>query len=163
MKGIYRDILKHPDGRIVFDSGWKSNTIVAAGRTLLAAIMKNDQSRGIQYLAVGKGEDVWDSKPVPVPDGLLGLVAPAPRDPHQTLNFAYLDATGNGVDKPTTRLQITATLPQGYPAPLQGTAYYPLREFGLFGGDGYLINCVRHAVIHKDTAATLVRVIRLSF
>lgn len=39
----------------------------------------------------------------------------------------------------------------------------PLREFGLFGlfdGKDYMINCVRHPVIHKDAASTLVRVIR---
>lgn len=36
----------------------------------------------------------------------------------------------------------------------------PLREFGLFDGKDYMINGVRHPVIHKDAASTLVRVIR---
>lgn len=163
IEGMYRDVLKRDDERIVFDSGWKPNTIVDAGRTLLAAIMKNDQSRGIQYLAVGQGVEEWDNKPEPVPANLRALIAMAPRDPDQVPDIAYLDTTGNTAGTPTTRLQVTVTLPPGYPPPLPGTSYYPLREFGLFGGDDYLINCVRHAVIHKDAAATLVRMIRLSF
>jgi hypothetical protein len=41
-----------------------------------------------------------------------------------------------------------------------------LREFGLFGqlaGSDYMLNSIRHPVIHKDGDATLIRVVRLYF
>jgi len=53
----------------------------------------------------------------------------------------------------------------GFPAPVEFNTY-PLREFGLFGifaGQPFMINCVRHPVIYKDLSATLVREIKLYF
>ena len=52
------------------------------------------------------------------------------------------------------------------PPPDENLSSYPLREFGLFGKYGtipYMIDCIRHPVIHKDTSTTLVRVVRLYF
>lgn len=178
IKGIYRDILIR-DRKIVHDSRWMSNTIVTRGRTLLAAFVKNDNTRnilGVQYLAVGQGSEAWDNGEPPVPDpGATVLVNP--HDPPivwSDLDLVYLDETDAVVPGPTSRLQITATLEPGYPAPLPPLTSYPLREFGLFGGienldvepvvpEPYMINSVRHPVIHKDESATLIRVIRLYF
>jgi hypothetical protein len=174
IKGFYRDILKGSDSKVIFDSGWHSNTIVTTCRTLLAGFMKNDSPKGIQYLAVGQGKQEWDAQwntqtpPAPAPETITKLETPYdPAIKVTDLELIYLDA----FDKPaaantvTSRLQIKATLKPGYPPPLSPLKTYPLREFGLFGkfGNDYMINCIRHEVIHKDQSATLVRVLRLYF
>ena len=171
IKGMYRDILKGRDESTIFDSGWVSNRIVDRCRILLAAFMKNDKSGGIQYLAIGQGLEVWDSTGAPEPDSsTTGLEAPYPKIGVERLNLEYLDAHENVVENPTSRLQITATLEQNEPEAAPPLSSSPLREFGLFGKyfDGkdfqdYMIDCVRHPVIHKDVNTTLVRVIRLYF
>ena len=165
IKGIYRDILKRKDETIIYDSGWASNTIVDRCRMLLAGFMKNDPSDGIQYLAVGRGLQVWDTTGAPVPNtetttNLIDRFDP----PIQVsdLVIVYLNDDETISTTPTTRLQITATLPTNYPTP----ETYPLREFGLFGrlnGVDFMINNIRHPVIHKDSSSTLIREIRLSF
>lgn len=167
IKGIYRDILRGPKGNLIYDSGWVHNTIVESCRVLLARLMSNTASNGIQFLAVGYGEPDWDSDGIPeievTTDDLVNRFTDTPIRVNAS-DFVYLNEAGAVVTGPTSRLQVTATLGPGYPAPLPGplnTA--PLREFGLFSTDGYMINGVRHAVIHKDVSATLVRVIRLYF
>lgn len=80
--------------------------------------------------------------------------------------MSYLDETNNEVSAATSRLQITAIMEPGYPVPLAPLTTYPLREFGLFGrfgGTDYMINSIRHPLIHKDETATLIRMIRLYF
>lgn len=172
IKGIYRDTLITADGRTIHDSGWTSNTIVTSCRVLLTGFMKNDTPKspqGIQYLAVGQGLSTWDETGTPPPTpNLAKLENQALGDPiwAKDLEMVYLNDKDIIVDEPTNRLQLTATLGVGNPAPLTGFSTYPLREFGLFGtldGKACMINCVRHPVIHKDTASTLVRVIRLYF
>lgn len=169
IKGVYHDILKGPNNNIIYDSGWVSNTIVDRCRMLLAAFMKNDPSDGIQYLYVGKGLETWDTDGAPASDPATttGLVSPY-SEPIMVsdLELVYLDENDAEEAGPTTRLQITATLDPGYPAPISPLTTYPLREFGLFGkfgGDPYMIDCIRHPVIHKDVSATLIRVVRLYF
>jgi hypothetical protein len=173
IRGIFCDVMKDADSRILYDSGWTSNTIVTRCRVLLTAFMRNDRASGIQYLVVGHGEADWDTKGVP------------PADPETTTNLAnrfgdsisdwisasdldiqYLDSSDGVQSDPSPRLQITATLQPGYPTPMPDLNTYPLREFGLFGeldGEPYMINSIRHPVIHKDESATLVRVVRLYF
>lgn len=168
LKGIYRDLVKEPDGRIIHDSGWVHNTIVEQCRILLAGFMRNDPSDGIQYLAVGQGLAAWDDDGTPAPDpAATGLVTPySPPIPAGELTMSYLDETNNEVSAATSRLQITAIMEPGYPVPLAPLTTYPLREFGLFGrfgGTDYMINSIRHPLIHKDETATLIRMIRLYF
>jgi hypothetical protein len=88
------------------------------------------------------------------------------------LELVYLNDLDEAVTVPTPRLQITATLEEGVPpAPEPQVSTYPLREFGLFGKyvddssieHEYMIDCIRHPVIHKDESATLIRVVRLYF
>ena len=165
IKGIYRDILKRKDETIIYDSGWASNTIVDRCRMLLAGFMKNDPSDGIQYLAVGRGLQVWDTTGAPVPNTATTTNLIDRFDPPiqvSDLVIVYLNDDETTSTTPTTRLQITATLPTNYPTP----ETYPLREFGLFGrlnGTDFMINNIRHPVIHKDGSSTLIREIRLSF
>jgi hypothetical protein len=169
IKGIYRDILKRHDGTVRFDSGWKSNTIVQRCHVLLAGFMNNAGANGIQFLAVGQGDPAWDTPagPPPPPVTATDLVNRfAATIPVAQMDLTYLDENGDPVVGPTNRLQIATTLAENFPTPPNGQAAYPLREFGLFGafaGDEYMINCIRHPVIHKDTASTLVRTIRLTF
>jgi hypothetical protein len=169
IKGIYRDVLTEAGGRQVYDSGWVGNTIVARCRMLLAGFIKNDQPSGVQYLAVGQGLEAWDTTGAPASDPLTTVDLMnrfTPTIDVGSLTLAYLDETDQAVAGPTQRLQITATLPPGYPAPIAPLSTYPLREFGLFGrfgGADYMINSIRHPVIHKDASATLTRVIRLQF
>ena len=171
IRGIYRDIIRGPDGNLIHDSGWVHNEIVDGCRILLAGFMGNESTSGIEFLAVGQGEDSWDDGIPDIDPADLAktthLVSPFPLDSVEPLEFAYLDEGDTVVSDPTSRLQITATLEPGHPVPPSvDLETAPLREFGLFGsfnGTGYMINYVRHAVIHKDTSATLIRVIRLYF
>ncbi len=131
--------------------------------------MRGDTSNGIQYLAVGQGEEDWgDGIPDTIPATTFNLANQAADTPIEVgdLDFVYLDESDSPVSGPTQRLQISATLLPGYPAPIGGGTTYPLREFGLFGnydGADYLINTIRHPVIHKGPTATLIRVVRLYF
>lgn len=168
LQGIYRDILKGEQGNVLHDSGWVSNTIVERCRILLAGFVSNDNSNGIHHLTFGQGLEAWDDDgPPPSDPAATELVTSySPAIPFSALTVTYLDDGNNEVSAPTSRLQITAILEPGYPAPLAPLTTYPLREFGLFGrfgGTDYMINSIRHSVIHKDTSATLIRMIRLYF
>jgi hypothetical protein len=169
IRGIYRDVILGPAGDVERDSGWVNNTIVTRCRVLIAGLMRNETAGGIQYLAVGRGSDTWDTTGIPPsnPETTTDLVQRyTPALPFAELDVAYLDAADEVQSAPSPRLQITATLGPGYPAPVAGLRTYPLREFGLFGRLGdtdYMINSIRHPVIHKDEAATLIRVVRLYF
>lgn len=168
-QGMYRDMLKGSDGHIRYDSGWTSNTIVERCHILLAGFMNNGPTNGIQYLAVGEGDAAWDTPDGPPPSSAdaTDLVSRYPETiPFAQLALAYLDMNNEVVTGPTNRLQITATLSEDFPTPPNDLNAYPLREFGLFGsfgGEDYMINCIRHPVIHKDTASRLIRVVRLQF
>lgn len=169
LRGMYRDIIKDPENNIYRDSGWKSNTIVDRCRMLLAGFMRSDSSSGIQFLAVGQGDPGWDEGEIQPADPATttNLVNPhTPPIAAADLDFTYLDHQDNPVTGPTSRLQISVTLAPDYPPPLPESTTYPLREFGLFGefdDSNYMINSIRHPVIHKGAGATLIRVVRLYF
>lgn len=168
LKGIYRDIIKEPGIGTVYDSGWNSNAIVDQCRMLLAGFISQDSSAGVQYLAVGQGDQNWDDTGIPITDpATTSLVRPhMPPIVHAELDFIYLDSANNPTVGPTNRLEISATLAPNYPPPLVGMTTFPLREFGLFGqydGTDFMINCIRHPVIHKGATATLIRTVRLFF
>jgi|GEM_PF-751056 len=170
LHGMYRDILKGKDGKNIYDSGWVSNTIVDRCRILLAGFMRNDQSDGIQFLAVGQGLKEWDTQqeaPDPQLVKTTDLVTPFVLPINvSALKIVYLDSDDAEITEPSNRIQITATLEPGYPTPLAPLTTYPLREFGLFGNfnnENYLINYIRHPVIHKDESANLIRTIKLYF
>ena len=173
IKGIYRDVLLRPDKTVIFDSGWQSNLIVDVFRVMLAEFMKNKQyvNRGITYLKVGKGYSVWDENGAPAPnEGMTGLIDPDPFVLSEAgLLIECLDENDVVTDSPTSRLQVTATLGTDQPPGVAPLSSYPLREFGLFGeyeddtgaAQDYMIDCIRHPVIHKDASTTLIRVVRL--
>lgn len=171
VRGAYRDVLLGTDNQVIHDSGWRSNTIMNACHTLLAGFMKNGpHPMGIQHMAVGQGLEEWDSAGAPVPKGtetdLQNKYAQIIKVTDPELKLEYLSDDDSPSNEPTSRLQITATLVSGYPPPLPGGTTYPLREFGLFGRfneKDFMINNIRHPVIHKIDSAKLIRVVRLSF
>jgi len=168
-KGIYHDRLIRTGGHVI-DLGWRSNIVVDRCRSLLAAFMRGDPpSSGIQFLAVGKGLEAWDSLASPTPpassDEQLEDSSPFPITVDSTM-IEYLDAAGNTSTGATNRVQVTVTMGPGTPPIDPAETTYPLREFGLFGslnGVDYMIDYVRHPVIHKQADDTLVRTIRLVF
>ncbi len=165
--GQYYDRLIRADGGIT-ECGWRANIVVDRCRRLLAAFLKGDSAAlGIQSLEVGRGDAVWDAT-LPAPTaGIEELADTAPVTiPIAASDMSYLDAAGSVTAGPTQRLQITVTLAPGTPPLSGGETSYPLREFALFGNFGgtpYMIDYVRHPVVHKGALDTLVRTIRLVF
>jgi hypothetical protein len=154
-------------GAEVFDSGWRSNLIVARCRILLGSFMNNEgTAKGIQTLRVGRGDPLWDTTPPPLPDpNLVTQLVDTnpfiiPRGP--SLVIQYLNDSDAIVANPTSRVQVVATL--GPNQPTAGT--YQLREFGLFGelqGQPFMIDYIRHPLIEKSGSVTLERRVRLIF
>ena len=166
IRGIYRDRLIEPGGRVASDSGWRSNLIVLNCRVLLAGFLSNDKALGIQSLQVGRGDPAWDATPPPAADPAAtnALVDPAPFViPVAALTLQYLNAADGVSPTPTNRVQITATLGPNQPT-AAGSPPFPLREFGLFGKFGaapFMIDYIRHPLIEKDGVVTLERKVRL--
>jgi len=165
-RGIYRDRLIAAQGRTI-ERGWRANIVVERCRMLLASFMKGDAADGVQMLKVGRGLTQWDDGPEPPVNTAEQLTDPSPFtilvEPSQ---MVYLDAGGAPVAGPTHCLEITVTLGPGVPPLGGGETSYPLREFGLFGlfgSEEYMIDYVRHPVIHKQAADTIERTIRLIF
>ncbi len=169
LHGMYRDVMIAGDGNVVWDPGWKRNTIVVDCKRLLAGfLLGGTASDGIQGLRVGQGNASWDQTPPAAPSPTTAalvdpnpfLVAPA------SLQIDFLDGA-TVTATPTNKIQIKATLgPNAPPWPDAGHAAANLREFGLVGklkGNEALINYVVHPVIVKDPASTLTRTIWLVF
>jgi len=172
-RGIYRDIIKDPENGIYIDSGWKNNSIMDRGRILLASFMRGEMTTGIYKLGVGQGDPAWDNlntEAIPKADPQSTNDLLVPHEPRIIVNkpdITYLGDSDNPTDGPTTRLQISVTLAPDYPPPpAPGESTFPLREFGLFGKFGeteYMINSIRHPVIHKGITTTMIRMVRLYF
>lgn len=173
--GIYHDVLRDPRGHVIWDRGWRKNTIVVDCRRLLAGLMRGDTNTlGIQGLEVGMGDPAWDQSGLPHPtSSQTALVDPHPyKVPFTALKIDYIDpGTGNVSTVATNRLQIVATLGPGTPPWPESTNPPPhptatLREFGLSGtldNAVVLINYVVHPAIVKDPVSTLERTIWLVF
>ncbi len=163
LRGMYRDTLFDAEDRLVFDSGWVSNTIVETGRILLASFMKGEQDiGGICWMKVGKGLAAWGNKPEQPAVTATDLRAPyskkVPIDSKQ--DIFYLDEKNNPTGQPTRRLEIRVVMGQDFP---EKDKTSDLREFGLFSKDLRMINCVYHPLIQKAAPETLIRVVRLFF
>lgn len=170
LRGQYRDVLRDPGGLLVWDRGWKSNSIVGDCRRLLAAFMRGGTpaANGLLGLQVGTGLDAWDlTGPPPATPAQTALADPHPFTADiSMLTIDFLDG-GTVTANPTNKLQIRASLGSGVPN--WPDANHPtgnLREFGLvakLGTATVLINYVTHPVIAKDPASTLERTIWLTF
>ncbi len=164
--GIFHDRLLRPGGP-VRDLGWRCNLVVDRCRELLAAFLRGDSPLGIRSLRLGSGLAQWDETP-PAPPARVDqqLVDPSPFVvPLAAEDIDYLDAAGEPTTGPSHRLGVSVTLDPGQPPPLPNETTFPLREFGLFGslgGEDFMINYVRHPVIHKEAGDTLVRTLELT-
>jgi hypothetical protein len=165
MKGIYQDRLIQSGGSVL-SFPWRSNIVVQQCHFLIAAFMKGELNpQGVSLLSVGRGLDTWESQPpLPPTDEQQQLVDPKPFKLTVTAEqIQYLDQNGSPTIGPSRWIQVTTTLGPGLPSVGEGEAF-PLREFALFGKLGkefYMIDYVRHPVIHKQAGDTLVRTIRL--
>ena len=169
LQGMFRDILRGPDGRVLWDRGWRRNTIVRDCRRLLANFVGGPTtSLGIQGLRVGQGNPAWDETGTPkAAETQTNLVDEKSfLLPRASLQIDFIEG-GTITSSPTNGLQIVATFgPNQPPWPDADHVSGNLREFGLVGGlDGAetLINYVTHPVIVKDPASTLTRTIWLRF
>jgi hypothetical protein len=168
VEGFYRDRITDSGGRTILDSGWQKNVVVLSGRVLLAAFVKNEATvLGVRSMQLGRGDPAWDTLPIPTADpSTTRLTDNSPFTiPLANLTLQYLDAGDQVIVTPSNRVQITATLGPGQPAPATDPPV-PLREFGLFGqlnGVPQLIDYVRHPLIEKVGALTLERKVRLVF
>ena len=168
IKGYYHDILTDSQGRVQWDSGWRSNRIVHSCSLLLAALMKGHEGmQGILCWAIGEGEKDWDAlcpSPRPTDTHLVTEVARQKLKPKQ---IVYLDHASKRSDTPTTCLEVKAEFAG---KDLVSNGFQSLREFGLFGGDatnkpnsGYMIDYVIHPRIDLAVGDTLSRNLRLTF
>src|SRR6185369_924693 len=111
IKGIYRDTLIGAEGRLLSDSGWRSNLIVVRCRMLIAGFMMNENKTfGIQQMQVGKGSAVWDTTPpvapLPITEALVDG-SPFTLNLGPSLVLQYLDEKDNVLPKgPSPRIQI---------------------------------------------------------
>lgn len=167
-KGEYLDRLIHEDGRLV-DYGWRPNVIVDQCRQLLAAFLHGQTVSGIQHISLGRGDVSWDSLPyeAPVPS-TSSLIDLSPHDiavADAEMNVSYLDVAGNTTSDVHSRIEVSVTI-EGDSLPIGSGETFPLREFALYGelnsGD-YMIDYVRHGVIHIGQGDVLTRRVRLVF
>ena len=170
VKGQYRDRLIRPDGQdLAF--AWRSNLIADRCRRLLAGFMLGDgAAAGVQFLAFGRGDALWDtSAPPAATPAIEQLVDSAPvtiAAGASEVTMDYLDAVGAVTMDVSNRLQIAVTVPPGTLPIASGETTFPLREFALFGNFGgadYMINYIRHPVIPIAAEDTFARTIRLVF
>jgi hypothetical protein len=168
LHGLYRDVLRDPSGRVIWERDWRPNAIVVSCRQLLASFMAGPASLGIQGLRVGKGNDSWDTtgNPPATPTQPALVDQHSFLVPRTALQIDFLDGATE-TTTPTNRLQVVATIGPGMPPwPDADHASGNLREFGLVGsmnGKEALINYVTHPVIIKDPLSTLTRTIWLVF
>jgi hypothetical protein len=161
-RGDCRDILRAPDGRVVWERPWEQNVIAASLRSLLAALVKGDpQGKALAFWAVGAGATAWDSAPgAPADATRSSWVQLQQETGRKALPAGSITFIGGAL---TNRLEIvssftTADVPAG-----------PLREFALFAGgtvaanSGLMINHRVHPRIDMQAGFTLERTVQLTF
>lgn len=175
--GIYRDKMFTKKGDLMYDSGWKNNTIVNECREMITSFMKGgpeeidtqitgETIHGIRYLKVGYGKPEWDAlwngTDVPKADADVSDLIRAYNDLIEIKSDCIEYVEGNRMC-----LQVKCILESGVPVnTFTESNVVELREFGLFGkyyDREYMINCVYHPLISKDENSRLERVIRLFF
>lgn len=139
------------------------NLVVNSFITLVMSLLKQEEGfNGIQYWAIGSGDDSWDSKlPSPSANETL-LTSEIGRVPISPSEISFLDSSFNIVSTPTPILQIKHVFGT---SDLNGV----WREFGIFGGNatselnsGILINKKHHSVITKTDDMTVERTMRFN-
>lgn len=162
MRGIYRDVVRDRFGRMVADSGWRTNTIVESAWPLIAGLLKNDPAlRGIGYWAVGTGRAGWDLAHPAIDAAAARLSEEFDRMPVAPEAVVYIGGDGNPSREPTPCIEAGVVFSWNQDR--------VLREFGLFGGDateaagsGTLINYVIHPRVDIAAGRSLSRRLRFT-
>lgn len=137
------------------------NLVVDSFLNLVMSLLKRqDGYSGIQYWAVGSGEDTWDTN-LPTPSkSAIKLTNEIGRMPITADNFSFLDTNYDKITTPSNILQISCTF--GF-----NDCNGVWREFGLFGGNatttlnsGILVNRRHHNVITKTNEMIVERIMR---
>lgn len=163
-KGIVKDRILDAEGNLIEERDWDSNLVVNTASVVIAALMMGLSGyAGCTWWAVGSGSSSWDTSP-PNPsntDSVLTNEVYRKQIPAGAISF--IDSNGNVTATPTNTIQIQITF---------GTseANYPLREFGIFGGNatstansGLMINHKIHPVITKTSAIQLQRTLKFTW
>ena len=139
------------------------NLVVNSFLKLVMALCKGEPGySGIQYWAIGSGDDSWDAS-IPDPEinavrltSEFGRVAIAPSE------VSFIDASGTTMQTPTNIIQIKHVFG---PNDCNGK----WREFGIFGGDatatansGIMINKKHHSVITKTNEMSIERTMKFT-
>lgn len=139
------------------------NLIVNSFLNLVLALCKGTSGyKGIQYWAVGSGEDSWDST-MPDPEiNATRLTTEFGRVAIDASEISFLNASGAVVTTPSNIIQIKHTFG---PNDCNGK----WREFGIFGGNatgtansGIMINKKHHSVITKTNDMSIERTMKFT-
>lgn len=162
--GEFRDIITENGETRVTD--WSCNVVTKNINLLVATLLKIQTGyTGIQYWAVGSGNDTWDGTiPYPTPNPTdEKLVNEIGRKSLVPSDIKFVDAAGNPSSAPTNRILITAMFSE---SDVNGK----WREFGIYGGNatsvkdsGFMINHKTHEVITKTASMVVERQLRFTF
>ena len=139
------------------------NLVVNSFLNLVMCMLKQQSGySGIQYWAVGKGEDSWDNTPISPDINATRLTEEIGRVPINLSDIKFLNSDYEEMSTPTNIIQISHTF---------GTSDCNgvWREFGIFGGNatenlnsGIMINKRHHKIITKTQEMTVERVMRFT-
>lgn len=141
------------------------NAILVGAGKLIAGLLANESTftGGLLYLALGKGDPLWDTAPVNPSFSDVALYDELGRQAPDAI--AYTDAVGDPAPPSTITNFIKVTTTFDYVHAINGNY---IREMGLFGGDatgladsGLMLDAIRHAKVYKDSTFKWIRVIRL--
>lgn len=140
------------------------NLVVNSFTHLITSLLKNRTGfEGVQYWAVGSGDDSWDDL-LPNPDrDDTRLMSEIGRVPISSDEIHFIDPDLEITTTPTNKIQIVHTF--GY-----NDCNGIWREFGIFGGNatetensGIMINKRHHEIITKTTDMMVERTLRFTF
>lgn len=139
------------------------NLIVNSFLKLVMALCKNESEySGIQYWAIGSGDDSWDDAIPAVEINATRLTSELGRVPISASEISFLNANGEVTTSPSNILQIKHTFG---PNDCNGK----WREFGIFGGNatvvansGIMINKRHHSIITKTNEMSIERTMKFT-
>ena len=129
---------------------WQSNIIVDASGKLLAALCKEEGGYGgFQYIAVGSGQEAWDTEGVPDPSpSTTQLVNELAR---AAASVIFLDESNEETATVTNKLEVAGVFASGV-----GESA-PWREWCIFGGtatgsanSGVIVDYATHSALPKS-------------
>lgn len=161
--GEYKDTVRHLDGTVEVFEG--RNLVVNGIYNLITSLFAGKEGyTGLQFWAIGSGEDEWDEgEPTAPLVSDTSLANELGRKEIQPTDCRFVDDSGTTSPTPTNRLAVKVIF--GYDECIGSW-----REFGLFGGtatssqdSGIMINRKVHGVINKTREMEITREIIFTF